>query len=247
MEPLTDFETPVLTGGPVPPQSLEAERAVLCAMLLDTDAVEKALEVLGDQPRDFYRESHRKIFEAIVHLTDKNVRADAITLTEELGRRGQLDGVGGPSYITSLFEYAATSANVDHHARLVKEKGVLRRLIGASQKIAADAYAGREETSEIVDRAEQRIFEIADERLAKGFEAIRDLLTPNFQQIQTLYDAKQHITGVPTGFSDLDDRTAGFQGSDLIVIAGRPAMGKAQPLDARVLTTTGWKRMGELI
>jgi replicative DNA helicase len=214
------------SSGPLPPQALDAERSVLCAMLLDVEAVEKALEVLGEEPRDFYREPHRKIYAAIIALTDKNMRPDLITLTEELTRRGELDAVGGTSYLTALFDYSATSANVDQHLILVKEKGLLRRLIQTAQAIAADAYAGREETEDILDKAEARIFEIGEERTVQGFAPIRDLIHPNMDKIQKLFDKSQHVTGVPTGFTDLDDKTAGLQASDLIVIAGRPGMGK---------------------
>jgi replicative DNA helicase len=224
MEELTYTNVPA--SGPVPPQALDAERSVLCAMLLDIEAVEKALEMLGEEPRDFYRDAHRKIYSAIIGLTDKNQRPDLITLTDELSRRGELEAVGGTDYLSTLFEYAATSANVDQHLGLVKEKGLLRRLIATAHAIASDAYAGRHETEEILDRAEARIFEIGEERMTQGFAPIKDLIHPNIHKIQELYDRKEHVTGVPTGFTDLDEKTAGFQSSDLIVIAGRPGMGK---------------------
>jgi replicative DNA helicase len=213
-------------AGPVPPQALDAERSVLCAMLLDVEAVEKALEVLGEQPADFYRDPHRRIYAAIVALTDKNQRPDLITLTEELSRRGELEAAGGAAYLGSLFEYAATSANVDQHLALVKEKSILRRLILTAQAIAADAYAGRDETEDILDRAEARIFEIGEERMTQGFAPVGTLINENIHKIQELYDNKQPITGVATGYKDLDEKTAGLQRSDLIVIAGRPGMGK---------------------
>ncbi len=213
-------------SGPVPPQALDAERSVLCAMLLDVEAVEKALEVLGEDPGDFYRDSHRKIYAAIVSLTDKNQRPDLITITEELSRRGELEAAGGAAYLGTLFEYAASSANVDQHLTLVKEKSILRRLIHTAQAIAADAYAGRDETEDILDRAEARIFEIGEERMTQGFSPVGDMLNENIQKIQALYDNKQPITGVTTGYKDLDEKTAGLQRSDLIVIAGRPGMGK---------------------
>jgi replicative DNA helicase len=223
---MQDLEIRSAPEGPVPPQALDAERSVLCAMLLDVDAVEKALEMLGEDGRDFYREAHRKIYQAIVHLTDDNKIPDLILLTEELSRRGELDAVGGPDTLSALFEYSATSVHVGQHLRLIKEKGILRRLIGAAHRIAGDAYAGRDETQEILDKAEARIFEIGEERLTQGFLSLGEQIMPSMNRIQELYDKKEHVTGVPTGFTDLDDKTAGLQASDLIVIAGRPGMGK---------------------
>ncbi len=212
--------------GPLPPQAVDAERSILCAMLLDVEAVEKALELLGEEPHDFYREAHRRIYAAIVALTDRSQRPDLVTITDELSRRGDLEAVGGAEYLSSLFEYAATSANVDQHLRLVKEKGILRRLIRAAQQISAEAYGGRDLAEDILDRAEARIFEIGEERTSAGFLAVKDLVTPNIHKIEELARRQEHITGCPTGFTDLDDKTAGLQASDLIVIAGRPGMGK---------------------
>jgi len=223
---MNELELRTAPESPVPPQSIEAERSILCAMLLDVDAVEKALELLGEEPHDFYREAHRRIYAAIVALTDRAERPDLVTLTEELSRRGQLESVGGVEALSSLFEYAATSANVDQHLRLVKEKGILRRLIRAARDIAADAYGGRDLAEDILDRAEARIFEIGEERTSSGFTAVKDLVTPNVHKIEELAKRQEHVTGCPTGFTDLDDKTAGLQASDLIVIAGRPGMGK---------------------
>jgi replicative DNA helicase len=223
---MNDLELKTAPEGPVPPQALDAERSVLCAMLLDVEAVEKALELLGEEPHDFYREAHRRIYAAIIGLTDRGQRPDLVTLSDELSRRGELDAVGGAGYLSALFEYAATSANVDQHLRLVKEKGILRRLIRAAQQIAADAYGGRDLAEDILDRAEARIFEIGEERLSAGFVAVKDLVTPSVHRIEELAKRQEHVTGCPTGFTDLDDKTAGLQASDLIVIAGRPGMGK---------------------
>jgi replicative DNA helicase len=221
-----ELQVPIAAEGPVPPQALDAERSVLCAMLLDVDAVEKALEVLGEEGKDFYREAHRRIYRAVVGLMDRTGAVDLITLADELRRRDELDSVGGLEYLNSLFEFSATSANVVDHLRLVKDKGVLRRLIATARQIAADAYAGRDEPEQLLDRAEARIFEIGEDRSSRGFEAMADLIHPNMDKVQELYDLKQHLTGVPTGFTDLDDKTAGLQRTDLIVIAGRPGMGK---------------------
>ncbi len=223
---MEDLELQPAPAGPVPPQALDAERSILCAMLLDVDAVEKALEALGDEPRDFYRESHRKIYAAIVSLSDSGKTPDLITLTDELSRRGELEAVGGPETLSRLFEFAATSANVDQHLTLVREKGLLRRLIGAAQRIAAEAMAGRDDTQVILDRAESRIFEVGEDRLTAGFSPLSDIVMPSLHSIELLSARREHVTGVPTGFTDLDDKTAGLQRSDLVVIAGRPGMGK---------------------
>ena len=200
---MNELELRVAPESPVPPQSIEAERSILCAMLLDVDAVEKALELLGEEPHDFYREAHRRIYAAIVALTDRAQRPDLVTLTEELSRRGQLESVGGVEALSSLFEYAATSANVDQHLRLVKEKGILRRLIRAARDIAADAYGGRDLAEDILDRAEARIFEIGEERTSSGFTAVKDLVTPNVHKIEELAKRQEHVTGCPTGLVNL--------------------------------------------
>ena len=223
---MNDLEVSLATEGSVPPQAIEAERAVLCAMLLDLEAVEKALERLGEEPHAFHREAHRRIYAAIVGITDRNERPDLVTLTDELSRRGELETAGGVAYLSSLFEYSATSANVDQHIALVKEKGLLRRLITATRQIAADAYSGRDRAEEILDRAEARIFEIGQERSTQGFVAVKDMVNDSVHRIEELAKRQEHITGCPTGFTDLDDKTAGLQPSDLIVIAGRPGMGK---------------------
>ncbi len=223
---MNDLELTLPTEGTVPPQAIEAERAVLCAMLLDLEAVEKALERLGEEPHAFHREGHRRIYAAIVGITDRNERPDLVTLTDELSRRGELETAGGVAYLSSLFEYSASSANVDQHIALVKEKGLLRRLITATRQIAADAYSGRDRAEEILDRAEARIFEIGQERSTQGFVAVKDMVNDSVHRIEELAKRQEHITGCPTGFTDLDDKTAGLQRSDLIVIAGRPGMGK---------------------
>ena len=212
------------TEGPTPPQALDAERSVLAAMLIDFEAVGRAIEMM--ETADFYRVAHQKIFEAILALYNRSEKADLITLTEELRKRGELEMVGGISALSQILEYGTTSANLEQHARLIASKSVLRRLIRASSEIQQEAFAGGDETAAILDRAEQRIFEITDARVRQGFVALRDLLKPAFEHIQQLYERKVHVTGVPSGYDDLDKLTAGFQASDLVVIAGRPSMGK---------------------
>lgn len=210
--------------GRVPPQSLEAETAVLGAMLLSREAVHRAEEILTEDA--FYREAHRKIFRAIMNLSERNEAADLITVTEELRKMGDLDEMGGASYVSSVLDAVSTSANVEYHSRLVLEKAVLRRLINVSTQIVERSYDAEEASAEIVDWAEQQIFGITSLRDKREFIPLKELLTHTFEIIQELYEEKRVVTGVPTGFQDLDRMTAGLQPSDLIVIAGRPSMGK---------------------
>jgi replicative DNA helicase len=212
------------SDGPTPPQALDAERSVLAAMLLDHDAVGRAIEMM--ETSDFYRLAHQKIFDAILALYNRNEKADLITLAEELRKRSELEAVGGMSALSQILEYGTTSVNLEQHARLIASKSILRRLIRASSEIQQEAFAGGDETGSILDRAEQRIFEITDARVRQGFVALRDLLKPAFEHIQLLFERKVHVTGVPSGYDDLDKLTAGFQASDLVIIAGRPSMGK---------------------
>jgi replicative DNA helicase len=210
--------------GYAPPQALDAERAVLAALLLDRDAVGLAIELLD--VGSFYRVAHQKIYDAIVVLYNRNERADLVTLAEELRKRGDLEAIGGPPAISQILEYATTAANLEQHLRLIRSKAILRDLIKATGEIQQEAYAGADDTHEILDRAEERIFAITDERIREGFHHIRDLLKPAFEHIEALSKRNERITGVPSGYDDLDNLTAGFQNSDLIIIAGRPAMGK---------------------
>jgi replicative DNA helicase len=208
-----------------PPQALDAERSVLAAMLLDPEAIGRAIELI--EPRTFYRAGHQKIYEAILALYDRNEKADLVTLSEELRKRGDLEAVGGPPALAQVLEYATTTANLDHHIRIIHAKDVLRQLIKASAEIQQESYAGSDETAAILDRAEQRIFAIADQRVRAGFVSVRDLLKPSFEHIQKMFERQALVTGVPTGYTDLDEITAGFQNSDLIIVAGRPSMGKS--------------------
>jgi len=208
-----------------PPQALDAERSVLAAMLLDPEAIGRAIELI--EPRTFYRAGHQKIYEAILALYDRNEKADLVTLSEELRKRGELEAVGGPPALAQVLEYATTTANLEHHIRIIHAKDVLRQLIKASSEIQQESYAGSDETAVILDRAEQRIFAITDQRVRAGFVSVRDLLKPSFEHIQKMFERQALVTGVPTGYTDLDEITAGFQNSDLIIVAGRPSMGKS--------------------
>ena len=208
-----------------PPQALDAERSVLAALLLDAEAIGRAVETI--EPKAFYRTSHQKIYEAIVALYERNEKPDLVTLCEELRKRGELEAVGGPPALSQILEYATTTANLDHHIRIVHSKSILRQLIKASTEIQQEAFAGGDETPAILDRAEQKIFSITDQRVRAGFVLVRDLLKPSFEHIQRMFERQALVTGVPTGFSELDELTAGFQNSDLVIVAGRPGAGKS--------------------
>ncbi len=208
----------------VPPQNLDAEQSVLGAMLIDKEAVVKAVQVLA--PDDFYRDANGHIFEAAVNLFNRNEAVDLITLSEELKQSGLLDQVGGVSYVAGLANSVPTAANVEYYARIVLEKSLLRKLISVSTRIAQMGYEGEEETEALLDKAEQMIFELAQRKNQAGFAQLKNILMETFERIEFLHQNKGAITGVPSGFSDLDKLTSGFQPSDLVIVAARPSMGK---------------------
>jgi replicative DNA helicase len=222
---MTEFATGP-GGGPslTPPQALDAERSVLAAMMLDEGAIGRAIEMI--EASAFYRTSHAKLFDALVGLYNARVPADLITVAEELKKRGDLEAVGGPQFLAQIMEYATTSANLEQHIKIVYSKAILRQLIKATTEIQQQAYAGSEETAEVLDRAEARIFAITDQRIREGFTGIRELLKPTFDNIQKLFERKVQVTGVPSGWDDLDKLTSGWQPGDLVILAGRPSMGK---------------------
>ena len=211
--------------GSVPPHSLEAERAVLGALLLDPAAISEAVGI-PLTPEDFYRDHHARVYRAILALYERSERADTITLSEELKKRGELEMVGGQAELVRLFDYAVTTANLEHHARIVVDKALLRRLIQVSHQTVREAAGGLDEVREILDRAESRIFALCDRKVRKDIYRLRDLTTPTIEELERLHKLKTHITGVPTGLTDLDEMTGGFQPGELIVVAGRPSMGK---------------------
>src|SRR6187401_1154681 len=206
------------------PHNLEAERSVLGAILVHNDAFNQAAQVIDSQ--DFYRDAHRRIFDRMVALNERNHAIDFVTLKEELARAGDLDEVGGPAYVASLADGVPRATNVEYYARIVKEKATLRNLIYAASKIVTNAYEADQESDLILDEAESAIFAVADDRLKSGFIAMRDLVKDSFPKIEKLFEQKRLITGVPTGFVDLDEMTRGLQGGDLIIVAARPSMGK---------------------
>jgi replicative DNA helicase len=206
------------------PHNLEAERSVLGAILVHNDAFNQAAQVID--ARDFYRDAHRRIFDKMVALSERHQAIDFVTLKEELSRGGDLDEVGGPAYVASLADGVPRATNVEYYARIVKEKSTLRNLIYAANKILTNAYEADQESDLILDEAESAIFSVADDRIKAGFVPMRDLVKESFPKIEQLFEQKRLITGVPTGFVDLDSMTRGFQAGDLIIIAGRPSMGK---------------------
>jgi replicative DNA helicase len=208
----------------VPPQSLEAEESVLGGVMLDNAALDRILDMV--QVDDFYRGAHRKIFRAMVDLSERSEPVDLITLSETLKARGELAEVGGASYLAELADRVPTAANIVHYARIVRERSILRGLIEASTEIATRGYQAPDNVDELLDRAEQLIFGIQERKVRQAFTRIADVLVGSIRTIERLYEQKQAVTGVPSGFADLDALTSGLQPSDLVIVAGRPSMGK---------------------
>lgn len=209
----------------LPPQNLEAEMAVLGSMLLEENAISAVLELMDETV--FYKEAHKKIFSSVVQLYDQRKGVDLITLVEKLKNDNALEDVGGASYLTALTNVVPTAANAAHYARIVKEKNILRLLINNATQIVTKAYETEERVDELLDSAEKMIFEIADRRIEGSFLSMKDIIKDSIETIDRLYQRKAHVTGIPTGYRDFDEKTAGLQPSDLIVIAGRPSMGKS--------------------
>ena len=208
----------------LPPQSLEAEVSVLGGILLENEALSRVLEVI--HVGDFYREAHRKIFSAILELFERSEPADLITLSEVLKKRAAFEEVGGIEYLNSLVNSVPTAANISYYAKIIKEKSILRKLINRATEIINLGFGDAGDVDEFLDRAERLIFEISEDRVRPSFFPIKDIIKASFKTIENLYEKKQLITGVPTGFTKLDDLTSGLQPSDLIIVAGRPSMGK---------------------
>jgi replicative DNA helicase len=206
------------------PHSLDAERSVLGAILIHNEAFNHAAELIDSH--DFFRDAHRRIFDRMVALSERGDAIDFITLKEELTRAGELEEIGGPTYIAALADGVPRSANVEYYARIVKEKSTLRSLIHSANKILTEAYEAEQEPDLLLDEAERAIFAIAEDRIRAGFVPLRDLVQDSFTTIEKLQQHKGLVTGVPTGFLDLDEMTSGLQPSDLILVAARPSMGK---------------------
>jgi len=208
----------------IPPQNLEAEQSVLGSMLIEREAISKAMEEI--RAEDFYRDAHRMIYQSMVSLFDRNEPIDMITVSEDLRQRDQLEKIGGLSYLTTLASFVPTAANVYYYARIVGEKALLRQLIHAATQIAATSYEASEDVAILLDQAEKSILAISQRSINQAFAPIKGILLETFEKIEFLYNNKAGVVGIPSGYPDLDQMTAGFHPSDLILLAARPSMGK---------------------
>ncbi|MER3422939.1 MAG: replicative DNA helicase [Nitrospiraceae bacterium] len=208
----------------LPPQNLEAEQSVLGAILLDNASMAKAMEILTED--DFYRTAHRKIYTAMLDLSEHGEVIDQITLTEHLKIKGELESVGGSAYLAELVQVVPTAANIKYHCRIVRDKALLRGLISTSTEVISRGYDGTASVDDLLDYAERSVFSLAQGKLGRSFSRLKDIIKESLDLVDTLHKRGKAVTGVPTGFHDLDELTAGLQPSDLVVIAGRPSMGK---------------------
>lgn len=208
----------------VPPQNIEAEQSVVGAILIENSALYKAIELISTN--DFYKEAHRRIFLAMLELCEKNEAIDLVTLTEYLRKKNELESVGGVTYLSLLSNTVPTAANIRYHSKIVREKALLRNLISTATEIVTRGYEDSQDIEELLDYAENAIFSISEKKIRPSFIAIRDIITDSFETIERLSEKKELVTGISTGFDKLDTLTSGFQPADLIIVAGRPSMGK---------------------
>jgi len=208
----------------LPPQSLEAEMSILGGILIDNDAINRVLEMLT--PDDFYRESHRKIFQAMMKLSDLREPCDLITMTDILKKAGELEEIGGAAYLATLVDYVPTAANIAYYCKMVKEKSTNRKLISVATEIVSRGYDEQADVEELLDKAQKEIYEISENKSRPQYVPVQAVLKEAFNILKNLHDQKEHVTGVPTGYVDLDHKTAGFQPGNLIIVAARPSMGK---------------------
>ncbi len=207
-----------------PPQNISAEQAALGSMLLQEDAVFHGVDIL--RPEDFYNKSHQIIFNCILELFEKSKAVDLVTLTEELNRINLLEKIGGVTYLTNLINSVPTAANIEYYIKIIEEKSILRNLINSATKIISMGYEEKEDAKVLLDKAEHLVFEISQRNIRQSFVPIKELITDSYEKIEDLYHREEFITGVSSGFDEFDEITTGFQPSEFIVIAGRPAMGK---------------------
>ncbi len=220
-----DGPRPNVPGGRVPPHNLEAERSVLGAVLLQNENIHAVLE-LGLEARDFYRETHQKVFEAVLSLTERGEPADLVTLTAALRNRGWYEEVGGTAMLTSMFEDQFSTGNVSHYARIVRDKAIQRRMIDAASEIMGDAFEGVTDNEVFLDEAERKVLSVADSRLTKSFSSMQEILVQNMHSIEELAHKKADVIGLSTGFNDFDKLTSGLRPGQIMILAARPAMGK---------------------
>ena len=207
-----------------PPQNISAEQAALGSMLLQEDAILHGVDIL--RPEDFYKKSHQIIFKCILELFEKGRGVDLVTLTEELNRVSLLEEIGGVTYLTNLINSVPTAANIEYYIKIVEEKSILRNLINSATKIISMGYEEKEDAKVLLDKAEHLVFEISQRNIKQSFVSIKELITDSYEKIEDLYHREEFITGVSSGFDEFDEITTGFQPTEFIVIAGRPAMGK---------------------
>lgn len=219
------MEEEKVTLAKIPPSDIIAEQAVLGSMLVDSEATIKAIEVL--QPEDFYRDDNKEIYAAMLELFGRGKPIDFLTVKENLKLRGTLDKVGGDMYISSLIDMVPTTSNIESYAKIVEEKAILRSLIKAANDIISYGYAQNQEVDRIVETAEKKIFDVLQKRSTKGYQCIKDVLIESFEEIEQLYKSKSSVSGMESGFKDMDLKTSGINNSDLILVAARPAMGKS--------------------
>jgi replicative DNA helicase len=217
-------DTAVVAAERTLPHNLDAERSVLGAILVHNDALNSAAQIIDSH--DFYRDAHRRVFDRMVALSERGQAIDFVTLKDELARAGELDEVGGPAYVAALADGVPRATNIEYYARIVKEKSTLRQVIAAANRILTNAYEAEQDADDILDNAESAIFAVAEGRLKAGFVPMGDLVRDSFPKIEQLFEQKRLITGVPSGFVDLDEMTRGFQAGDLVILAARPSMGK---------------------
>ena len=228
----------------VPPHNIEAEESVLGSMLLSKDAIAEVLELLRED--DFYRPAHRTVFRSVLELYGHGDAVDAVTVAEELRRNGALADIGGAPFLHTLVASVPTAANAGFYARIVKEAGVLRRLIDAGTQIVQLGFETPQDTEAAVDQAESLVYQLAQGRVTEDYHSLRDVLTGTLEAIERLHEEHREITGVPTGFADLDRLTSGLQPANLVIVAARPAVGKALALDTSLPTPTGWTTMSDV-
>lgn len=227
-------------AGRMPPQAVDVEQAVLGAILIDPDALNRSMDVINEDC--FYKPAHKILMETILSMNNKNEPIDLITVTQELKRKGLLEKCGGAAYISELTTKISTSANIEYHSRIVLEKYILRTIITVSSDLTRESYDGSSDSFELLDKAEQRLFQLSSERLKVGAQPMSKIISNTFERLQAIHGNHSGVTGVPSGFSDLDRLTSGFQSSDLIILAARPSMGKtAFALSTALMTSIKYK------